>query len=94
METLFNGNIKKYNNVVHTIIFFSEDHDKGIPKCTWDFMYLWLTGEGFSGTAIKDTWTKPRGMVEAKEGGGFDLGGGEWWGENADNCNWTTIFKI
>ena len=28
-------------------------------------------GEGFSGTTIKDTWTKPRRRVEAGEGGGF-----------------------
>ena len=28
-------------------------------------------GEWFSGTTIKDTWTKPRGRVEAGEGGGF-----------------------
>ena len=28
-------------------------------------------GEGFSGTTIKDTWTKPRGRVEAREGGGL-----------------------
>ena len=27
-------------------------------------------GAGFSGTCIKDTWTKPRGRVEAREGGG------------------------
>ena len=32
--------------------------------------------EGFSGTTIKDTWTKPRGRVEAREGGGFGWGGG------------------
>ena len=32
-------------------------------------------GEGFSGTTIKDTWTKPRGRVEAREGGGFGCGG-------------------
>ena len=44
-------------------------------------------GEGFSGTTIKDTWTKPRGRVEAGEGGGFGWGGVEGWGENADNCN-------
>ena len=43
-------------------------------------------GGGFSGTTIKDTWTKPRGRVEAREGGGFGEGG-EWWRENADNCN-------
>ena len=33
-------------------------------------------GEGFSGTTIKDTWTKPRGRVETREGGGFGWGGG------------------
>ena len=31
-------------------------------------------GEGFSGTTIKDTWSKPRGRVEAREGGGFGWG--------------------
>ena len=37
---------------------------------------------------IKDTWTKPRGRVEAREGDGFGWGWrGRWWGENADNCN-------
>ena len=44
-------------------------------------------GEGFSGTPIKDTWTKPRWRVEEREGGGFGWGGAEAWGENADNCN-------
>ena len=44
-------------------------------------------GEGFSGITIKDTWTKPRGRVEAGERGEFDWGGVEGWGENADNCN-------
>ena len=34
-------------------------------------------GEEFSGTTIKDTWTKPRGKVEAREGGGFGWGGGK-----------------
>ena len=33
-------------------------------------------GEGFSGTSIKDTWTKPRGRVDTGEGGGFGWGGG------------------
>ena len=33
-------------------------------------------GEGFSGTTIKDTWTKPRARVEARGGGGFGWGGG------------------
>ena len=44
------------------------------------------SGEGFSGTTIKDTWTKPR-AVEAREGGGFGCGGREWLGVNADNSN-------
>ena len=35
-------------------------------------------GEGFSGTTIKDTWTKSRGKMEAGEGGG--LWGGKWEG--------------
>ena len=34
-----------------------------------------------TGTAIKDTWTKSRGRVEAGEGGGFGWGGVEGWGE-------------
>ena len=41
----------------------------------------------FLGTNIKDTWTKPRGRMEAGEGGGFGWGGVEGWGENADHCN-------
>ena len=48
-------------------------------------------GEGFSGTAIKDRWEKPRRRVEAREGEGFGWGGGKWWGVSADNCNCTTI---
>ena len=32
--------------------------------------------EGFSGTTVKDTWTKPRRRVEAREGGRFGWGGG------------------
>ena len=43
-------------------------------------------GEGFTGTIIKYTRTKSRGRVEAGEGRGFDWGGVEGWGENADNC--------
>ena len=30
----------------------------------------------FPGTTVKDTWRKPRGRVEAREGGGFGWGGG------------------
>ena len=37
-------------------------------------------GGKVSGTTIKDTWTKPRG-VEAGKGGGFGWGGKVWWGE-------------
>ena len=43
--------------------------------------------EGFIGSSIKDTRTKPRGRVEAEDRGGFGWGGVEGWGENADNCN-------
>ena len=32
-------------------------------------------GGGFSGTTTKDTWTKPRGRVEAREGGLAGVGG-------------------
>ena len=42
--------------------------------------------EGFSGTTIKDTWTKPRWGVGAGEGDGF-VWWREWQGENSDNCN-------
>ena len=44
-------------------------------------------GESFTGTSIKDTWTKTRGRVEAGERGGFSSGGVEGWGEKAYNCN-------
>ena len=43
-------------------------------------------GGGFSGTSIKDTWTKPREGVESGKDGGDGWGGGEWWREEADNC--------
>ena len=32
-------------------------------------------GEGITGTTIKDTWTKSRGMVGVEDGGGFRLFG-------------------
>ena len=35
--------------------------------------------EGFSGTTIKDTWTKSRGRVEVGDGGGFGWGGVGGW---------------
>ena len=37
-------------------------------------------GEGFLGTSMKDTWTKPRGL-ESGVGGGDGSGQGEWGGE-------------
>ena len=41
----------------------------------------------FTGTTIKDTWTKSGGEVEAGEGGVLGWGRVEGWGENADNSN-------
>ena len=41
----------------------------------------------FSGTTIKDTWTKSRGSVQVGEGGGFGWGRVEGWGEKAYNYN-------
>ena len=41
-------------------------------------------GRGFSGTTIKDTWTKSRA---GGKGGGFGWGGVEGGRENADNYN-------
>ena len=46
-------------------------------------------GEGFSGTTIKDTETKPKGVGirGAREVGMAEVRGrGELWGEKADNC--------
>ena len=40
-------------------------------------------GEGFSGTTIKDTWTKPRGRVEARERDGIGWG---WGGVVVGKC--------
>ena len=34
---------------------------------------------------------KTKDGVESVEGGGDGWGGGECWGEKADNCTWTTI---
>ena len=44
-------------------------------------------GEGFSGTSLKDAWTKPRGEVKAREGGGFGWGDGEWLGGEMQATN-------
>ena len=38
-------------------------------------------GEGFSETTIKDTWTKTRERVEAREEGGFGWVGGSGGGK-------------
>ena len=43
--------------------------------------------EGFSGTSIKDTWKKPKG-VGSRVGSGDGLGGGECGGEME-----TTVLK-
>ena len=32
------------------------------------------------------SWTKPKGGVGSKVGGGDGWGGEEWWEENGDNC--------
>ena len=44
-------------------------------------------GRGVYRSSIKDTWTKSRWRVEAREEDGFGWGGVEGWGENAGNCN-------
>ena len=44
-------------------------------------------GEGFSGTTIKDSWTKPRGGWQQGRRVGLGGVGVEGWGENAVNCN-------
>ena len=44
------------------------------------------------GTCIKDTWTKPKG-TGSRVGDKDGWGGGLWWGENGDNCIWTTNKK-
>ena len=52
---------------------------RGVGRGQW--------GDRITGTTIKDTWTKSRGRVEVRDGGGFGCGGEEGWGEKADNCN-------
>ena len=43
-------------------------------------------GEGFSGTCIKDTWTKPKGgSIKGGKCGWLGLGGSGG-GGNRDNC--------
>ena len=42
-------------------------------------------GEGFSGTCMKDIWTKLKGS-RIKGGKWGWWGGEEWWGVNRDNC--------
>ena len=45
-------------------------------------------GERFSGTTTKDTWTKPRGRVETREGGEFG-----WGGERGEGKMQTTVIE-
>ena len=61
---------------IRNIVNYSQ---RGVGRRQW--------GEGFLGGTIKDTWTKSRGRVEAREAGWFGWGGVEGWGENEDNCN-------
>ena len=50
-----------------------------------------MEGKGFSGTSVKDTWTKPKGG-RMKGGKWRWLGWGEWWeAGNGGNCTRTTI---
>ena len=51
--------------------------DTGLPKMNRNISNKQPnpTLSGFSETTIKDTWTKPRGKVEAGEGCGFGWGG-------------------
>ena len=44
-------------------------------------------GRGVYRSYYKDTWTKSRGRVEVRKGGGIGWGGVEGWGENTDNFN-------
>ena len=46
-------------------------------------MYINMVIEDF----LENQSKSPRGRVEAREGGGFGWGGGEAWGEKADNYN-------
>ena len=48
-------------------------------------------GRGVYRSYYKGHKEKIKGEGGSKEGGGFGWGGREWWGGNADNCNWTTI---
>ena len=44
------------------------------------------TGEGFTGTIIKDIWTITRGDGNGREAGRARGWGGVGWGEKAENC--------
>ena len=41
--------------------------------------------EGFSGTCIKDPWTKPRGV-------GSRVGGRDSWGEGSSGGKWRQLY--
>ena len=47
-----------------------------------------MEGRVFRNSRVKDTWTKPRGRVEAREGGGFGWGRGRGGGKMK-----TTVIK-
>ena len=42
-------------------------------------------GKGFSGTTVKDTWTKPRGV-------GSGEGGGDGWGWREMGGKWRQLY--
>ena len=44
-------------------------------------------GGGVFRNNYKGHMDKTKEGVEAREGGGFGWGWGDWWRENAENCN-------
>ena len=44
-------------------------------------------GRGYYRNYYKDTWTKSRGRVDVREGGGFSWGGVKGLGEKSYNSN-------
>ena len=69
-------------------IFTSSSYLSYIPHFFFCYWFLSLKIETIK---IPQKNDKERGRVEAGKGGGFGWGGIVGWGENADNCNRTTI---
>ena len=57
------------------------------PSVSLYLLSPYIKEKKVTGTTMEDTWTKSRGRVEVREGGGFGWGGVEGWGEKAYNCN-------